>query len=551
MAGGFSTYFDLAAVAGVQHGTGVLKQFWLRTEREHLRWLDLQEPVMTELDGLPVAVGQRRTFRQGRVKEQINQPKFSYVPLRDFYIDPSHKLPWIHPPGQFGPEPRFVIQRGLKTLDELVALKAEDPSYKGIPSREELIARARRKMGPSTADADTHKQTAASEAGTFQNFPAASTSDPAKYPFEVLEYWTRDRLVAILDREITARNIPNPFGFIPFYAIIPWPNPDEFYGKGLAEIVGHEQLIQQGIINARLDELSLNIHGQLVYQEGMVIGKHQLRPRPGGAIGVTGDVNQAVKRLERQEMTGSAFAEVQQSELRSEQYTGITGMAVQGSPSVPTSTSRTKYGVGIMAGATLSRLEYLIDKIADTVLLPLLNHQCELNTRYLDPAQAIEILGPSMAQAVTINPMAVTGGRYKFEMRAASRLAAKSAMQQSLPFILQTIFNPALIQALQQEGIVPNFEAVVRDTLDVLGWRNRTDWFRKLSPEEQQQRQQAELTPDMLKMQKESMRLQAKGQMMTQQQLMEIGKIVVEKALDQAPGAASEALAGGLFGTQQ
>jgi hypothetical protein len=547
-ASGFETYFDITAMEAVEQGTGIIKQYWLRCDRERLVWDDIIQPELRDFNGVQIAIGAKRIFRQRKQKYQVNQPKVSYVQLRDFYVDPSHKLPWVNPPDDVpdGTQPGFVIQRGFKNLDELLLLKQEDKSYKGIPLRDELIERARKKMGPKRADADQHKQMAAMEAGTFQGFPATGTSDPAKYPFEVLEYWTGQRLVTLVDRDIVARNIPNPYGFIPYFAVIPWPNPNEFYGKGLAEILEGEQRTQSGIINARLDEKAMNIHGQIVYHEGMVIGKHQLRPRPGGAIGVTGDIRQAVGRLERGQPDPEAFAEVQQSQMRAEQYTGITGLAVQGAPSVPTSATRTKFGVGVMAGATASRLEYLIDKIADLVIVPMLVKQWELNTRFLDPATPLQILGPSLGKEIEINPLGIVNGQYKFEMRAASKMAAKQQMQQSLPFMLQTIFNPLLIQELSTQGTVPVIQNVMRDALDVMGWRNKDDWFRAVTPQEMQQKQQQQLLPEMLKQQKEKMRIEGKSEQQSQQQIMQIIQMLLEKSVDQAPGAAPMALASAL-----
>lgn len=514
------------------HGTGIVKFGWLRQEREREIWQDALVPRLVNVGGVQVALGFDRRFGRQKYKEQINRPFVEYVSVRDFYIDPSHKRSQVE-------GAKFVAHRAMITMDDLLAM-GDDPSYK-IPAKEELIRLVVEKAGPARAAADSSKQMAAMEAGILESYPTLGSTDPAKYPFEVIEYWTAGRLVTILDRKRVIRNIPNPYGFIPFLSIVYTDVLDQFYGKGLADILEGEQRVQQGIINARLDELALIIHGQLVYQEGAVVSKHQLRPRPGGAIGVTGDVRAALQALPRQPVAGEAFAEVAQSQARAQQYTGITDVVVQGAPSAPTSATRTATGIGVLARAAFSRIEYLVENVGNLLIVPLLGRLMQLNQRFLDPAQALQVLGP-FAQAIAIDPLAVTNALVRFEMRAASRMVARAAMQQSLPFVLQVVLNPALIEAMGSEGLVPNLKAIVDDTLDVLGWRTRESWFRQLSEEEMAARRQPEMTPEVLKFMKEQMRVKAKGEQQSQQQTVDIFKTILERALEEAPGASAAAL---------
>jgi hypothetical protein len=542
--GGFKDAFRRSTKSGGLHGTGFFKMCWEYTEREKEIWTTGVVPRLLTLGGIPVGIGQQRQYKRQKYTEKINRPRWDYVSIRDIYQDPSCKDPRIYKAG-------FVIHRGFKNLDELCEMKKADKSYKGIPERAELERRVKLKAGPRKADADSNKQMASQEAGIFQAYPAMGSVDPAKYPFEVLEYWTKDRLVCLIDREFVARNIPNPYGFIPFYSITYTDILDEAYGEGLGIILDGDQRVQQGLINSWMDEISMNIHGQVVYQEGSVIGKHQLRPRPGGAIGVTGDVDKAIKKLERQSVLPDVPMALAASQTRAEQYTGITGMVVQGSPSTPSSASRTKFGIGTMAGAAFARIQYLVENIANDCVIPMLNDLDSLNKKFLDPSEAIQILGPSLGKEIVIDPMYVANGEYRFEMRAGSRMAARQTMQQSLPFMLQTIFNPALYQSMESQGIVPNFKAVMRDVFETMGFRYKGDWFRPVTPEEQQAKQQQAMMPEMMKLKKQEMQGDTKKEIVTQQQFGELVKLLIEKSSDQAPGAIPAALGSALEAVNQ
>src|SRR5229473_899718 len=92
------------------HGTGILKVTWMRSERNREIWSD--EIVPTIKGG---AIGARRQFKRRKIKEQTNRPDLNYVSIRDFYIDPGHKLPQVQ-------GAQFAIHRTFLSLDELLLM---------------------------------------------------------------------------------------------------------------------------------------------------------------------------------------------------------------------------------------------------------------------------------------------------------------------------------------------------------------------------------------------------------------------------------------------
>lgn len=519
------------------YGTGIKKLGWMRHERNRELWADELIPVLGNRQGTPFFLGTKRRFRRIPKKEQINRPDISYVSLRDFYIDQSHKKPKVE-------GAQFVIQRAFWTMDELFWAGQNDPSY-DMPSYDELVLMVKQGQTPAAAAADTSKQRSAQEADIRERYPLNSSADPAKAKFEILEYWTPDRLVTTLNRKRCIRNIPNPYGFIPFISVNYTDVIDQFYGKGIGQIIGDEQKLMQGIVNSHVDEVALKIHSALVVQSGSVLNKGQLRTRPGQVIEAT-NVD-SVKELERTPVTQDAFVALQQAQLRAQQYTGVTDIISMGAPSVQTSATRTAKGVSTIANAAFSRIQHIVNRDENSMVVPMLEKLLELNQRFLDPRTEIQILGKTVPGIIAINPLLITNGEFRFELRAAARMAARQAMQQSVPMIMNTFLNPGLAQSLVPYMTKPNVPAIVRDTLEVMGWRNRNDWFVPMSQQEMQAAQQpqnVQIVKELIKNQREEGRSQAKAGMLENQSVVELlGKaleILLKGAVD---GKAAPAMA--------
>lgn len=531
------------------HGTGIAKLTWVRQDRQREFWSDELTPIIQQRapsvsQGMvPFSISTKREFKRRSKLEQINRPQVTYVSIRDFYIDPSWKRPRVQ-------GAQYAIHRAQMSMDELLWMGQNDPSY-SIPSREDLIVMVKTGMTPSSAMADTHKQRSAQEADIRERYPLNPSADPAKALFEILEYWTADRMVTVLNRKQVIRNIPNPYLFIPFLSINYADVIDQFYGKGIAETIGDEQRLMQGLINSHVDEVSLKIHGCTVIESGSVLNKGQLRRRPGQVIEATRA--DSVKELETRPVTQDWQLALQQSQVRAQQYTGVTDMATQGIPSVASSANRTARGVSTMANAAFSRIEHIVKRDEYKLIIPMLDKLVELNQRFLDPRTEIQILGKSVPGIISLNPLLITNGSFRFELRAASKMSAKKDMQQSLPFLLQTILNPALMQGLTVQQKKPNVQAIVRDVMDIIGYRNRNDWFVDMTPQEVQQANQphnVEIIKEMMKTDREQQRTQGKAQMMEHAQIADIAKIVIgefmKAAMNGAPGptmALSRALA--------
>src|SRR5437879_8416998 len=109
-------------------------------------------------------------------------------------------------------------------------------------------------------------------------------------------------------------------------------------------------------------------------------------------------------------------------------------------------------------------------------------------------------------------------------------MSAKNSQRESLPFILQTVLNPALMQGLSMQKIKPNIQAINRDVMDILGFRNRNDWFVPMTADEVQQSQQPhniQIIKEMMKGEREQKRSQDKAQLMEHAQIADIFRTVL------------------------
>ena len=506
--------------SGGHHGTGIVKVGWCRRRYDRAEW----SPGITP-NG-PRLLRQSNTFYEAG-------PEVRSVSLRDLYVDSSLKEPNLQ-------KAQSVIERALLSWDVLQRMGKQDRDYK-LPNEAELRAYLVARQNPKSAAADAERQQSLNEAGQT-TVHLQGTTDPARARMEVLEYWSQDRLVVVLERKWTICNKKNPYGFIPYFSFNYVDVIDQFYGKGFAEILEYEQLLQQGLINSHLNEVALNIHGAIAHQAGSVSNKSDLRPKPGQTIQTVGPPSLALMEIKRSAVTQDWFVALQQSQLRAQQYTGLSDIVTQGAPGVATSVTRTARGVGALANAAHSRIQFVIERIENRLIVPMLDAIIRLNQIFLDPNKKIPLVKDG--QTLEFDPLAITNSQFRVELRAGSKMAVKAAMQQTLPIVMQNVM--LAMEPMKQQGYKTNINAIIRDMLEAYGWRNRNDWFVQMSPEELQQMQQEQQAPDAAKLQikqdMQTQKLDHKQEMMEEQSGLNMMGELFKAAVSGKSPAAMEAL---------
>jgi hypothetical protein len=205
-------------------------------------------------------------------------------------------------------------------------------------------------------------------------------------------------------------------------------------------------------------------------------------------------------RTEMGGVTQNAYVEDQASDARAQKITGLSdliaeGMGQQGGNSA----SRTATGIGAQVQAGSSRIQGLLETIEDTFIEPMLNDLLTLNLLFPP-------VGTSAAEVQQMQNM-------KLYMRASAKMKSQMTLLQTLPLVLQTVLNPALIMQLAQQGLGLNLAEIMTMILDTTGFKNRADLIRKLSPQELQMMQQQAQQEAQLKMQMQQERIQSQQQM--------------------------------------
>jgi hypothetical protein len=129
--------------------------------------------------------------------------------------------------------------------------------------------------------------------------------------------------------------------YSPFYTEL----IDRFYGMAITDVVNGEQLLQEGIVNARVDELAMALHPPTKVKRGNQTPAYQLRMRPG-ALAYSDDPKNDLVRDFPTNVTVNAFQEVDASNLRTQKNTGLTDIAVVGVSSGNNPGARSATGAG-------------------------------------------------------------------------------------------------------------------------------------------------------------------------------------------------------------
>jgi len=320
-------------------------------------------------------------------------------------------------------------------------------------------------------------------------------ADPFEEPLEVLERWDNGKVMTVLQRVRLIRKEKNDEGEIPFYSCNWWDIPDAFWGMGLGRVLGQDQRVQQGMINALLDITSLIVNPTYLRSSGANVPTQQIRQRIGGIIDVQGPLKDAFALLEQPRIDPAIFAEIQQSEARAESTSGASEQLVQGSmPSQGrTSMGRTATGASALSAATESRIGGFVENFIHNVYEPWLYRMHELNCERLPLSTLREILkgnGTNDFDFKAFEEENFLNARFKFDVLAGAHLAAKQQMAQSMTLMIQLFENPELMQQLALQGKKVNIEELFHMLHDMSGFKNYYDIIQPLTPQDQQRQQQ-------------------------------------------------------------
>ena len=202
-----------------------------------------------------------------------DDPDTECIELDEIYPDPDMKS-LDDPDG-------WVIHRRKRSLRELEQLQNSDGSPRYNPS----IVSKLKKMGDTnqrkTDDGDSLRETRDSLSGLGGDL----TQSPHKREFTILEKWSDQKVVSIVEEHLDLdpiENRRNPYGLKPFVIYTPIPDPNALLGIPPVEVVYSLQKELTGLHNARMDHVMQTVHAMMTVRRGSNLNPKNIRVRPRG-----------------------------------------------------------------------------------------------------------------------------------------------------------------------------------------------------------------------------------------------------------------------------
>jgi hypothetical protein len=490
-------WFDVEAVD--TEDPEVVKK--VRDIKAHLKYICENAP--DDFDVSPLAqfeyvIKNMLTYGNGVVSLEYDfdakRPVPCWVDLRNIYFDPGAPTPCME-------AAKCLIHRKLLTVDDLYALRTA-PGM-NIPAKAILRYLAENRV---VSASDVALQTAES-LRRIQYMPGYTDllPLPTDQQIEVLQYWSKSRVIWVLNRQWVAYNEKNAYGFIPYCTAPCFTVTGRMYAMGYPDVMGDQQLYAQSLRNLRLDELSLAVNPPRVRQRGSDIRVADLRWRPGMLAEFDDPPKDMTVHLPNGASAGVSD-EIAQIVLDAEKRTGVNAMS-SGIPT-PSNANRTLGGMQMQTQGSSSRLSPIVRHVEDFIIKPMLMKMYRMIQIHgtEEPEQQLPVgEGQSVPQESFAAPV-------RFTVNAASKMMSRGQLGQILPMVTQYLSQGPLLQALQSTGKTVDWEELLNMLQDATGVRTRYTLVREMSEEEKQATQQPDPQTQAM-MQKAQMDQQTRMQM--------------------------------------
>ena len=313
-----------------------------------------------------------------------------------------------------------------------------------------------------------------------------NTPNPLMTKLEVLEYWDGRQKIIVLKGEKVLYTGDNEFKRLPFLSANWWNRPKSFYGMGLGLIVGQNQRVDQGTINAILKILSYGVNPIYLKKRDGNNFTQMIKTNIGKVMTVDGPAKEAVSLMETPKVSADTWQALKESEQATESSSGADQQLVQGSSAGPRSSmGRTSGGAAIQASASATRLDGPLDNFIEQVFKPWLYIVDELVFLKMSDAAILHILGDVLGKplAKSLSLQDYWDAVMDFEVLAGAAMSAKRTMAQSMTMLTQFLDNPQLATSLSDMGLYIDFEVVFKMWMEASEWKNADDIVKKMPPE--------------------------------------------------------------------
>jgi hypothetical protein len=279
---------------------------------------------------------------------------------------------------------------------------------------------------------------------------------------ELIEYWTKERVITVLQKKIVIRNEKHDFGKLNIFGCAFIDILNSAFGFGIAKLLAGEQRLQQGVLNTWIDSLALILNPVFQMIKSMLgSGGQNISISPGKVITTEGELKPLVTPSVSQEAMGAIAA----SEERSNRRVGA-----EGGTNIPNQALRTGSGVQAFQGDVTQRIQYFLEIFIDLVFVPVMESFLELCADKLTPEQINEILTEAEGKAYEGDILEVYNADTKIQIIAGTKLIARQAAAQIVPMITQMVANEAVQDALNVQAVKFDFAEFAKEYFELMGW---------------------------------------------------------------------------------
>lgn len=457
---------------GLFYGFGVAHYGWEKIKKDIIKKVPRSRPLTMNINGHNVLIPQPND--EDDIEEkcigtvEYNQPKLEHVPIRRFRYNPDLRRSDPRVAEWCG---RIIYVSGY----DLDALR-NTPGWK-IPSRENLVKLTTPQMqnpqptnpletlGSNTGN-PVFQQTTTPQKAYPENYTERTQHDPLARKFECFDYWTGIRHAIILAKEYCLLNESHKFRRPPFLGFSFRTAPDSAHGYGIAYWLTDFQRVCQGVINAFLDDMNLNLMGTYTAPAGTNNTAQAQWIFPGKVFKYDGQ-NKVEAMTRNTIQAAEPLAVISQMKQYASTISGA-GIGVLGSNPGSAGDVRTPGAVEALSGGENVKLQDLVDVISEQVFVPFLEFCIEQNQQ-LKPSQIRQMLSEQLGSAYKTTPLDILNGTYKVNISAGTKLAAREAINRYITVITTFLQSPGTVENLAYQAMKIDYNSMFSALFDTYG----------------------------------------------------------------------------------
>jgi len=374
------------------------------------------------------------------ITKSVNRPKFSYVPLYNFFIDPA---------AMSIPDAEGVIVRAFPRVEKLWRME-QAGSISGV---KRLLSR------PTTPPPESANMGGIRNRLSMGGIVPAATE---KNRHMTLEWWGwadkktlqksgfkgeigddgAEVFSIVGPDQTTLKLISTPFitKERPFVASCFQKIPDEFYGLGIPEITTGPQRALDATVRSRIDNKAMAINTMFAMNLKRMVPGQSMSLFPGKTFFTNDDVDKTIKQFEVRDVTSGSYRDAAEYERYIQDAPGISrgmgGMPVKRGEMSATESAYLQQQQSV-------RIRALVSHIERTAVKPILKWYYKMVIQFLDVPEIIQVVGPQgdIQSLSNITPETLSGN-YDFIPQGTVSIQAENKIAKLQQLVTLALSSP-------------------------------------------------------------------------------------------------------------